>query len=156
VAGHAGLFGTADDLAIFARTLLNHGELNGRRILGPLTVRTMTAARPVPGGLRALGWDVQTSYSANRGELFSRDRGFGHTGFTGTSLGVDPESDTAVIFLSNRVHPDGKGNVTRLRGQVATLAAAAVLGVPPSRKRESVLTGIDVLERERFARLRGR
>jgi uncharacterized protein YbbC (DUF1343 family)/CubicO group peptidase (beta-lactamase class C family) len=156
IAGHAGLFGTADDLAIYARMLLHHGELNGRRVLSPLAVRTMTTARPVPGGLRALGWDVQTSYSANRGELFSRDRGFGHTGFTGTSLWIDPESDTAVVFLSNRVHPDGKGNVTRLRGQVATLAAAAVLGVPASRKREPVLTGVDVLERERFARLRGR
>jgi uncharacterized protein YbbC (DUF1343 family) len=162
VAGHAGLFSTADDLALFARMLLNHGELNGRRLLSPLTVRTMTTARPVPGGLRALGWDVQTSFSANRGELFSRDRGFGHTGFTGTSLWIDPESDTAVIFLSNRLHPDGKGNVTRLRGQVATLVAAAVLDVPASagresaRKREPVLTGIDVLERERFARLRGR
>ena len=126
VAGHAGLFSTADDLALFARMLLRGGTLDGRRVLGADTVRTMTTPRPVPGGLRALGWDVDTSYSKNRGDLFPRDRSFGHTGFTGTSIWVDPGSDTAVIFLSNRVHPDGKGDVRRLRRQVATLAAAAV------------------------------
>jgi CubicO group peptidase (beta-lactamase class C family) len=126
VAGHAGLFSTADDLAVFAQMLLNGGSYNGKRVLSPLTVSLMTTARTIPGGLRTYGWDVATSYSSNRGELFSRDASFGHTGFTGTSLWVDPPSKTAVIFLSNRVHPDGKGNVTRLRGQVATLAAAAL------------------------------
>jgi uncharacterized protein YbbC (DUF1343 family) len=100
--------------------------------------------------MRTLGWDVQTSYSANRGELFPVGASFGHTGFTGTSLWLDPGTRTAVIFLSNRVHPDGKGNVTRLRGQVATQAAAAV-GYRPG-----TLTGIDVLAREKFARLKGR
>ncbi len=126
VAGHAGLFAPADDLARYARMILGGGTLDGRRILAEATVRTMTAARPVPGGLRALGWDVRTAYSRNRGQLFARDRGIGHTGFTGTSLWIDPDTQTAVIFLSNRVHPDGKGNVNRLRGQVATLAAAAI------------------------------
>jgi len=130
VAGHAGLFSTADDLAIFARMLLQGGVHNRKRILAPLTVRLMTSPREVPGGLRALGWDVQTAFSSNRGELFPRGEGFGHTGFTGTSIWIDPGSDTAVIFLSNRVHPDGKGNVTKLRGQIATLAAAALLDVP--------------------------
>jgi CubicO group peptidase (beta-lactamase class C family) len=130
VAGHAGLFSTADDLAIFARMLLQGGAHNRKRILAPLTVRLMTTSREVPGGLRALGWDVQTAFSSNRGELFPRGEGFGHTGFTGTSIWIDPGSDTAVIFLSNRVHPDGKGNVTKLRGQVATLAAAALIDVP--------------------------
>jgi CubicO group peptidase (beta-lactamase class C family) len=68
---------------------------------------------------------VDTAYSGNRGDLFVRGRGFGHTGFTGTSIWVDPESAAAVILLTNRVHPDGKGDVRRLRRQVATLAAAA-------------------------------
>src|SRR5262249_29070926 len=129
VAGHAGLFSTADDLAIYTQMILNGGAHAGRRILSPATVRLMTTPRSVPGGLRALGWDVQTSYSANRGELFSSGS-FGHTGFTGTSLWIDPTSQTAVIFLSNRLHPDAKGNVTRLRGQVATLAAASIVAPP--------------------------
>ncbi|HKB37016.1 MAG TPA: exo-beta-N-acetylmuramidase NamZ domain-containing protein, partial [Gemmataceae bacterium] len=159
VAGHAGLFSTAGDLALYARMILNGGELNGKRILAASTVRLMTTPRPVPlasggPGLRALGWDVDTSYSANRGELFPRGRSFGHTGFTGTSIWIDPDGDTAVIFLSNRVHPDGKGNVNRLRGQVATIAASAL--PPVSAKRlHPVLTGIDVLVRDRFAPLKG-
>jgi uncharacterized protein YbbC (DUF1343 family)/CubicO group peptidase (beta-lactamase class C family) len=170
VAGHAGLFSTADDLAIYARMLLNRGESGGVRVLSPATVRLMTTARPVPGGLRALGWDVRTSYSANRGELFG-EGSFGHTGFTGTSIWIDSASRTAVIFLSNRVHPAGKGNVTALRGRVATLAAAAVVQPPfpgpptpnPSSpqtgargERSPVLTGIDVLKRDGFRQLKGR
>jgi uncharacterized protein YbbC (DUF1343 family) len=127
----------------------------------------MTAPHAVAGGLRAYGWDVDTKFSSNRGELFPRDSGFGHTGFTGTSIWVDPGSQTIVILLSNSVHPNGKGNVKRLRGQVATLAAQAVLSHhsrvgsgrsefrPPNPDRQ-VLTGIDVLVRERFARLKGR
>jgi CubicO group peptidase (beta-lactamase class C family) len=126
VAGHAGLFSTADDLAIYVRMILRGGEVNGKRILSPKTVRLMTTPREVPGGLRAYGWDVQTAFSSNRGDLFPRGESFGHTGFTGTSLWIDPKSDSAVIFLSNRVHPDGKGNVTKLRGQVATFAAKAL------------------------------
>jgi CubicO group peptidase (beta-lactamase class C family) len=126
VAGHAGLFSTADDLAVFAQTLLDGGTYNGMRVFKAETVKLMTTARAVPGGKRAYGWDVDTSYSANRGKGFSRGEGFGHTGFTGTSLWVDPPSQTAVIFLSSRLHPDGKGNVTRLRGEIATLAAEAL------------------------------
>jgi uncharacterized protein YbbC (DUF1343 family)/CubicO group peptidase (beta-lactamase class C family) len=155
VAGHAGLFSTADDLAIFAQMLLNGGTYGGQRILSPLTVRLMTTPRPVPKGMRAYGWDVQTAYSSNRGELFAPSSGFGHTGFTGTSLWFDPDSETAVIFLSNRVHPETKGNINRLRGQVATLAAAA-LGRPPKPAAGAVLSGIDVLERDHFAALKGR
>jgi uncharacterized protein YbbC (DUF1343 family)/CubicO group peptidase (beta-lactamase class C family) len=167
VAGHAGLFSTADDLAIYATMLLRGGEYQGSRILSPLAVRTMTTARSVPGGLRAYGWDVDTSYSINRGELFPRGHGFGHTGFTGTSLWIDPVSETAVIFLSNRLHPDGKGNVKRVRNQVATLAAAALTGDGGAGLRPAagdgrpeacptVLTGVDVLVKERFRRLLGR
>jgi uncharacterized protein YbbC (DUF1343 family)/CubicO group peptidase (beta-lactamase class C family) len=150
VAGHAGLFSTADDLGTFARMLFGGGQLGGRRILREETVRLLTTPRPVPGGLRTLGWDAQTSYSANRGDLFPAGASFGHTGFTGTSIWLDPGTQTAVIFLSNRVHPDGKGNVTPLRRRVATLAAAAV-GYRPD-----TLAGIDVLAREKFARLKGR
>ena len=68
-----------------------------------------------------------TAYSSNRGEIFTKGVSYGHTGFTGTSLWLDPPSRSAVIFLSNRVHPDGKGNVTRLRGEVATLAGRALV-----------------------------
>lgn len=128
VAGHAGLFSTADDLAVFAQMLLQRGEYGGKRILSAASVREMTMPRPVPGAgaFRTYGWDMNTAFSSNRGELFPKDASFGHTGFTGTSLWVDPGSETAVIFLSNRVHPNGKGNVSRLRAQVATLAASAL------------------------------
>ena len=164
VTGHAGLFSTADDLALYARMLLHGGELNGHRILSASSVQQMTSPHPIPGGLRSYGWDVDTSYSRNRGSLFPIGKSFGHTGFTGTSIWIDPGSATAVIFLSNRVHPDGKGNINRLRHQVATIAASAVL--PSSavnqdsaltpRSAASTLTGIDVLVRERFKRLQGR
>jgi uncharacterized protein YbbC (DUF1343 family)/CubicO group peptidase (beta-lactamase class C family) len=155
VAGHAGLFSTADDLAVYARMLLGGGADRGQRILQPETVRTFTTPRPIPAGLRTPGWDAKTSYSANRGDRFPAGKSFGHTGFTGTSLWVDPGSQTAVIFLSNRLHPNGKGNVNRLRGRVATLAAAAV-GLEAPADAGGVLTGVDVLAREHFARLKGR
>ena len=126
VAGHAGLFSTADEVAIFAQMILKGGSYGGQRILKPETVRLMTTPRPIPGGQRALGWDVRTRFSSNRGEGFSK-HGFGHTGFTGTSIWIDPDNQMAVIFLSNRVHPDGKGQINRLRGRVASLAAASIL-----------------------------
>jgi CubicO group peptidase (beta-lactamase class C family) len=129
IAGHAGLFATADDLAVYAQMLLNGGRFGGKRLLSPLTVRQMTRPRPVPGGQRALGWDVQTTFSSNRGELFPIG-GFGHTGFTGASIWIDPGSQTVVTLLSNRVHPNGKGNVVRLRSQVATLVAASIVQPP--------------------------
>ena len=127
--GHAGLFSTADDLAIYTQMLLNQGEFRGKRILSPSTVRLMIAPRSVSDGWRALGWDVQTSFSSNRGELFPFGS-FGHTGFTGTSIWIDPGSETALIFLSNRVHPQAKGNINRLRGQVATVVAASIAAPP--------------------------
>jgi len=131
VAGHAGLFSTADDLAIYARMLLNRGRHKEKPFLKEETVRFMTAPRQVPGkkepGLRTYGWDMLTSFSANRGQVFPKGVSFGHTGFTGTSIWLDPQSGAAVIFLSNRVHPDGKGNVIKLRGEVATIAGQALL-----------------------------
>jgi CubicO group peptidase (beta-lactamase class C family) len=134
VAGHAGLFSTVDDLAIFCRMILKDGELNGKRVLNAESVKLMTEPCPVPGGQRTRGWDCDTSYSANRGKLFPKGKSFGHTGFTGTSIWIDPDSQTAVIFLSNRLHPEGKGNVAKLRGIVATLAAEAVGLKPDMRK----------------------
>jgi CubicO group peptidase (beta-lactamase class C family) len=136
VAGHAGLFSTADDLAVFAQMLLNQGEFKGERVLSPATVKIMTSPRAVPGGWRALGWDMQTTFSSNRGELFPFGS-FGHTGFTGTSIWIDPGSQTAVIFLSNRIHPQAKANINRLRGQVATLVAASIVAPPFPRGRGS-------------------
>jgi uncharacterized protein YbbC (DUF1343 family)/CubicO group peptidase (beta-lactamase class C family) len=159
VAGHAGLFASADDLAVYAQMLLAGGEHRGRRVLAERTVRLMTEPRPVPGGggkwLRSYGWDVRTRFSSNRGDVLPSAEGFGHTGFTGTSLWVHPPSQTAVIVLSNRVHPAGKGSAVRLRREVATLAASAILR-PRDAKLAPVLTGLDVLARERFARLKGR
>jgi CubicO group peptidase (beta-lactamase class C family) len=131
VAGHAGLFSTGQDLAIYARMLLNRGRHGSTIFLKEATVQLMTAPRQVPGktapGLRTYGWDMATSFSSNRGEVFPKGKSFGHSGFTGTSMWFDPDGRSAVIFLSNRVHPDGKGNVTKLRGQVATIAAKALL-----------------------------
>jgi uncharacterized protein YbbC (DUF1343 family) len=164
IAGHAGLFSTADDLARFCQMLLNGGvapALIGRnpsgsegvtklgnrntlptgrvsasaagpvRILSAQTVARMTAPIVVSetGETRGLGWDINTSFSSNRGELFPLGS-FGHTGFTGTSIWIDRVSQTFVIFLSNRVHPDGKGDVTPLRAKVATVVASAVEDTP--------------------------
>lgn len=125
VAGHAGLFSTADDLSRFAQMVLNGGVLDGQRLLSPASLARMTAPVVVSeeGWTRGLGWDMATPFSANRGELFPLGS-FGHTGFTGTSLWIDPVSQTYVVFLSNRVHPDGKGDVTALRAKVMTLVAA--------------------------------
>src|SRR5688572_14099249 len=127
VAGHAGLFSTADDLAVFCQMIMNGGELNGARILSPLGVAEMTRPRQVTedGGARGLGWDVNTTFSTNRGDLFPAGS-FGHTGFTGTSIWIDPASETFVVFLSNRVHPDGKGDVGPLRSRVANVVAGSV------------------------------
>jgi uncharacterized protein YbbC (DUF1343 family) len=117
-------------------------------------VKLLTTPLEVPGGLRSRGWDVDTSYSAQRGKTFARGTGFGHTGFTGTSIWVDPPSRTAVIILTNRVHPDEKGNAAQIRREIATLVAQPA-SKPLPEPRE-VLTGIDVLQKDRFARLKGK
>lgn len=141
VAGHAGLFSTADDLAIYANMILR----GGAPLMKPETLRLFTTARQVPSGLRTPGWDARTSYSAPRGQHLN---GFGHTGFTGTSIWIDPGRELAIIVLSNRVHPDGKGNVTALRSEIANLVAEAIGG--------PVRTGLDVLVSENFKRLAGK
>jgi CubicO group peptidase (beta-lactamase class C family) len=126
VAGHAGLFTTAADLARYARMLLHGGELDGVRILKPGTVRLMTSVQTPPGltDKRGLGWDIDTAYSGPRGAIFPVGS-YGHTGWTGGSLWIDPFSKTFVIFLCNRNHPSG-GNVIPLRRELGTLAAEAL------------------------------
>ena len=130
VAGHAGLFSTVDDLAIYAQMLLDDGTFRGQTILKPETVKLMTASYVVPGGgIRGLGWDKRTGYSINRGDAFT-DAAFGHGGFTGTVIWIDPELDLFFIFLSNRVHPDGKGLVNPLAGKIAMVISQS-LRLPP-------------------------
>ena len=177
VAGHAGLFSTASDLSVFCRMLLNGGRSGSVRILSPMTVAKMTSPVALAGGqARGLGWDMDSSYSSNRGELLPLGS-FGHTGFTGTSLWIDPLTKTWVVFLSNRVHPDGKGDVTPLRARVATVVGAAIVNPPSDALRTArltggdllapgpapapraavpVLNGIDVLKAENFRLLQGR
>ncbi len=185
IAGHAGLFSTARDLQRFARMLVNGGELDGVRVLSAAGVARMITPVPMPAnaGTRGLGWDIDTSFSSNRGDLFPIGS-FGHTGFTGTSLWIDPASKSYVIFLSSRLHPDGVGDVGALRSRIATVAAAVLAGgtvrLPasaeatagkkpdatltagslPSPKPQApspqVLTGIDVLARDGFAKLKGK
>jgi CubicO group peptidase (beta-lactamase class C family) len=130
VAGHAGLFTTAADLARYARMLLNLGELDGVRIFQPETVRLMTSVQTPPevGAKRGLGWDIDSAFSGPRGDFFPVGS-YGHTGWTGGSLWIDPASKTFVIFLSNRNHPTEAGNVTALRHTLGTLAAEAI-GAP--------------------------
>ena len=126
VAGHAGLFSTARDLAIYAQMLLDQGVYGGRRILSSQTVRTMAARQsPVNSSqIRGYGWDLDSDYSSPRGDIFKG--GYGHTGFTGTSLWIHPPTDTFVIILSNRVHPAGGQSINHLRAAVANVVAAAI------------------------------
>ncbi len=135
VAGHAGVFSTADDLGRFCRMILNGGELDGKRILKKETVETMTTRRFMPdkSSSRAYGFDVDTGYSPSaRGKRFAVGTTFGHTGFTGTMFWIDPEHDCFVVLLTNRVHPVAKdGNDMAVRSKVSTIAAEAFLGVLP-------------------------
>ncbi len=175
VAGHAGLFITASDLARFCRMMLNGGELDGVRVLSPESVRLMTTVQTPTGveARRAIGWDLDSPYAGQRGDVFPLG-GFGHTGWTGTSVWIDPFSRTFLIFLSNRNHPTEAGNVLPLRHQLANLAAEAVVGfnfayvpgslsprppaaeVPVNTVTGEALNGIDVLVRDGFAPLKGR
>jgi uncharacterized protein YbbC (DUF1343 family)/CubicO group peptidase (beta-lactamase class C family) len=173
VAGHSGVFSTADDLSKFAQVLLN-----GSTVLPALLVEKMTTPQQPPTAqeLRGFGWDIDSPYSSNRGELLPVGS-FGHTGFTGTSLWIDPTTRTYIILLTNAVHPRGKGSAIALRSKVAT-AVAAALPLNVSAKEElhwksitgyneaqtaarhvavrngMVLSGIDVLESQNFDRVR--
>jgi uncharacterized protein YbbC (DUF1343 family)/CubicO group peptidase (beta-lactamase class C family) len=184
VAGDAGLFSTADDLALFAQAMLD----GGRGVLTPATIAKMTAPQqPVNGtALRGFGWDIDSPLSTNRGELLPVG-GYGHTGFTGTSLWIDPATNTYIVLLTNAVHINmihmntvpptkEKGSAVSLRTKVAT-AVAAALALDPSEAEKmrgatitgynemqsaarklavrngTVKTGIDVLEKTKFAAL---
>ncbi|MGB9004270.1 MAG: serine hydrolase domain-containing protein [Candidatus Aminicenantales bacterium] len=127
VSGNAGLFSTADDLAVFCQMILNKGTFEGKRILSPLTVERMTEVYPKAAFAGCgLGWDLDSDYSTNGGDLFG-PRSFGHTGYTGASMWIDPETDIFLIFLTNRVHPDDKGSIVALRSRLANVVAAALL-----------------------------
>jgi uncharacterized protein YbbC (DUF1343 family) len=178
VAGNAGVFSTADDLAIFAQALLD----GGRGVLTPATVAKMTAPQqPVNGtAVRGFGWDIDSPLSTNRGELLPVGS-YGHTGFAGTSLWIDPTTRTYIVLLTNAVHmnvvpPKEKGSAVALRTKVAT-AVAAALALDPTQAEKmriatltgynemqsaarklsvrngTVKTGIDVLEETKFAAL---
>jgi uncharacterized protein YbbC (DUF1343 family)/CubicO group peptidase (beta-lactamase class C family) len=123
VAGHAGLFSTGDDLAKFAQALLNGGD----GILSALSVEKMTRPEQPPSApvLRGFGWDIDSPFSSNRGDLLPVGS-FGHTGWTGTSIWIDPTTRTYIILLTNAVHPRGKGTAIALRSKVATAVAAAL------------------------------
>jgi uncharacterized protein YbbC (DUF1343 family) len=173
VAGHAGLFGTADDLARFCRMLLEGGALDGHRYLQEATVRAMFAPEVTGETTRGLGWDMSSPYSRTLGSYF-RVGAVGHTGFTGPAIWMDPATQGYMIILTNRVHPNGKGSVVELRRRVSAIVGAelAPKGDPPASSpptevgapaadeaaepAEPTLTGLDQLAADGFARLRGR
>jgi CubicO group peptidase (beta-lactamase class C family) len=126
ISGNAGVFSDANDLAILAVALMNGGAYNGKRILSPHGVRVMTTiSEPLKQYGRSLGWDVSSAHASNRGDLLGANT-YGHTGYTGTSFTIDPDSELAVILLTNRVHPIDNGNVVRLRALVANVIAASI------------------------------
>lgn len=178
VAGHAGLFSTADDLAIFARMLLEMGKVNGQEILGPSQVAMMISPQSPEGGerLRGLGWDLGQVFATNQAELPAFGS-FGHKGYTGTEIRIDPINGVYVIILTNRVYLNGKGDAQPLRKNVAELIARSIGPFPTQRletasysvtgsvssagtstdsgRRAGVQTGIDVLHGEDFSALAG-
>ncbi len=135
VAGHAGLFSTVDDIAVWAQMILNGGVYGGVRVLSPLGVLKMTTPQNPVGGddWRGIGFDIDTRFSSTRGDLFPVGS-FGHTGFTGTSVWIDPFSETFVILFTSRLYPDGKGNVVTLRRKVASVVAGSIIDYPLSRE----------------------
>jgi CubicO group peptidase (beta-lactamase class C family) len=134
VAGSAGVFTTAHDVARYARMLLQGGALDGVRVLSPESVRLMTTAQSPAGieAVRGLGMDINSPYAVRpRGTLFPVGS-YGHTGFTGCVLWIDPRSRAFYVLLSNRVYPDDKSNVLELYTRLGTLAAeAAAVQAPP-------------------------
>ncbi len=163
LAGHAGLFSSAGDLARYARMMLR-GEVDGVRLFKPETLQRMRSVQ-TPATVyerRGLGWDIDSKYSRPRGGLFPLGS-YGHTGWTGTALWMDPVNDVFYVLLTTRLHPNGKGNVRDLYEQIGTLVAreAAVKKSAPliwpraEREVPAVLNGIDVLKRQRFATVQG-
>ncbi len=156
VAGNAGLFSTAADLARFARMLLGGGALDTARVLTPASVDAMSTPHFLGDVARGLGWDMRSRYSGLRGHGLSA-RAFGHGGYTGTSLWIDPERDLFVLLLSNRVHPHDQGHVIHLAGEIADVAARYTGQAPyPASCAHwagAVQSGIDVLRQQDFAAL---
>ncbi len=150
VAPHAGLFGTAPDLARFAQMLLYRGVWQHRRLVAPATVDLFTRDAQLPrGSRRALGWDTRSPEGSSAGSLFSF-RSFGHTGFTGTSVWIDPARELFVILLTNRVHPSRENRQIRdVRPRIADLVVRAIapLAEPPEPPREPVMVGLDRIDR---------
>jgi uncharacterized protein YbbC (DUF1343 family)/CubicO group peptidase (beta-lactamase class C family) len=181
VAGHAGLFSTADDLSLFCKMMLNGGVApNGKRIFAAATVRLMTSPQQaswIPS-VRGLGWDIDSAYSAPRGDLFPIGS-YGMTGFTGTEVWIDPASQTFILFLTNSVHPYERPAISSLRARISTIVAARLGAAGTSAGQRSAvsrstgasarpydlqgtsapgqtLTGIDVLEQDNFTALAGK
>lgn len=174
IAGHAGLFGSAADLARFARMLLNDGELDGVRILKPESIAAMRAPQSPPAAsplvknkMRGLGWDLAAPFAPNRLALPPLGA-YGHTGYTGTSLWIDPVNRLFSIVLTNRVHPNDKARIQVLRDDIATaigdalmpVSTAAIAAALPSTPLlaldSDVHTGLDVLADLDFAPLTGK
>jgi CubicO group peptidase (beta-lactamase class C family) len=176
VAGNAGVFATADDLAILCQMILNQGTFQGKKILSPRAVALMIKPQHLPGSsvTRALGWDIRSPYSRAFNMAFPFGS-FGHTGYTGTSIWMDPKSRTFLIILTNRLHPSGRGEVKGLRTYVSEAVGDAVpmgppamaanapyfpdsemLGFGASDPPDRVKPGIDVLASQGFASLAGK
>jgi uncharacterized protein YbbC (DUF1343 family)/CubicO group peptidase (beta-lactamase class C family) len=130
IAGHAGMFSTAADVARICRMLVDGGALDGHRIFKPQTIHLMWERAPDGNGTRTLGWDMRSGYSIM--SPFFPVGSVGHTGFTGTSIWIDPASRTYLILLTNRVHPNGEGaaQIRELRVRVAAAVGAALFSPP--------------------------
>jgi CubicO group peptidase (beta-lactamase class C family) len=144
VAGHAGVFSTAHDLARFCRMILNEGNFEGRQVLSAQAVRQMTAPYFSRGGqvARGLGWDIASPYSSPKGSGFS-EISFGHTGYSGSSIWIDPATDLFVVLLTSRLEYRNVREFNQLRSDVSTLAAE--LFVVPSTPGKVVLSHYDRL-----------
>jgi CubicO group peptidase (beta-lactamase class C family) len=127
LSGNAGVFSSADDIALLVAALQNGGAWNGHRILSPLGVKAMrTVPRCVSQFGRTLGWDIFSPYASQNGDILGPNT-YGHTGYTGTSIVIDPDNDIAIILLTNRVHPNDGGDCIQLRSLVANAVAASII-----------------------------
>ena len=175
--GHAGLFSTVDDLSIFCRMLLGGGVFGQTKILSPNTIFVMTSpSTPLNNGyVRGLGWSLDTTWDDGKGSHSPLP--IDHSGYTGTKLWLHPETGLYIVFLSNRLHPDGKGDVFDLREHIITIAVSVAAGKDtpaklsrkttvadlrqqdflPNKKqhRSKVLSGLDALRAEGFNQMRG-
>jgi len=150
VAGHAGLFSTADDVAKYCEMMLGLGQRGGVRLFAAATV-TMFTAPATPSGqpvVRSLGWDIDSPYSSNRGDVYPIGS-YGHTGFTGPAIWIDPASKSFIVIMTNRVHPKGGRSINPWRSRVASIVASSLVA------RGSTLTGLDVLAAQNFELLKG-